>query len=165
MVKSKLWSRGPGEIDATVGLRPATKDGLTRGQVRFKESLTRQIVRVHARLTMGGIGPNVWTGDNKPHFQCMSFAPIARGIDARVRDGMTVSRKAMRKIVGYDHSCSFMESVKAKTGCEYFIPEEEYHMEDPRNIGFWGTRVQIDAAKLAVGEQVVSKHPARIRSF
>lgn len=50
-----------------------------------------------------------------------------------------------------------MESVKAKTGYEYFIPEEEYHMEDPREIGFWGTEAQIDTAKLAVEEQVVSR--------
>lgn len=97
VVKSKLWPRGQGEIDDTVDLRPATNDGLTRGQVPLKESLTREIARVDAEMTMPGVGPNLWTGYDQPHFQFVSFAPIARGFDPRMRDGMTVSRRFKRK--------------------------------------------------------------------
>jgi hypothetical protein len=160
-VKSKLWPRGQGEIDDSVALRLATNAGPTTGQVRFKAGLERDIARVQAEIRMPGVGPNVWIGDKKPTFEFVSFAPIARGNDSRVRDGMMVSSKNIRKLRAGDWV--FVKRLQANTECEIHIPDEEYPREDPREIGFWGTRQSIDAVKLAIEERLVSEDRPNVK--
>ena len=154
IVKSKLWLLKQGMIDDSVTLRPATNNGLTRGQIHFKATFERRIVRVEAEISLPGVGENIWTGDQKPTFKFVSFAPIAYGVDPREYDGMTVSRKNLWELRRGDWA--FIKRTEAVTGCEIIIPDEEYHREDPREIGFHGVRTSIDAAKKAINEQLVS---------
>ena len=50
---------------------------------------------------------------------------------------------------------AFVKHTEDVTGCEIFVLEEEYRGEDPREIGFWGVRKSIDAAKKAIEERLV----------
>jgi hypothetical protein len=68
---------------------------------------------------------------------------------------MTVSRKDLGKLRRGDWA--FMKRTQANTRCEIFVPDEEYPGEDPREIGFWGVRKSIDAAKKAIEERLVGK--------
>jgi hypothetical protein len=155
VVKSKLWPYKQGEIDASMTVRPATNDGLTKGQARFKASLERDIARVDAEITMPGVGESVWIDDKKPTFKFVSFAKVPWGVDPREPDGVTVSRKDLGKLRRGDWV--FMKRTQANTRCEIFVPDEEYPGEDPREIGFWGVRKSIDAAKKAIEERLVGK--------
>jgi hypothetical protein len=154
VVKSKLWLHKQGEIDQSVTLRTATNEGLTIGQIRYKFLLERKLALVAVEQVMPRVGKNVWTGKNKPTFQFVSFAPVACGVDPGEPGGMTISRKDLGKLRRGDWA--FVKRTEAVTGCEIFIPEEEYHGEDPREIGFWGVRKNIDAAKKAIEERLVS---------
>lgn len=164
VVKSKLWLHKQGEINSSMTLRPATNEGLTKGQARFKERLEGEIVRVEAEITLLRVGDNVWKGDKMPTFKFVSIAPVAWGVNLREPDGMTVSRKDLFKLryasrkdsFKPSHSgWAFMKHTEDVTGCEIFVPEEEYRGEDPREIGFWGVRKSIDAAKKAIEERLV----------
>jgi hypothetical protein len=115
-------------------LRPATNNGLTGGQVRFKATLEQHIARVDAEITMPRVGENVWTGNNKPYFKFVSFAPVAWGVDPREPDGMTIFRNNLWELRRSDWA--FVKRTEAITGCEILIPDEEYKGEDPREIGF-----------------------------
>jgi hypothetical protein len=155
VVKSKLWPYKQGEIDASMTVRPATNDGLTKGQARFKARLERDIARVDAEITMPGVGEIIWIDDKKPTFKFVSFAKAAWGVDPREPDGMTVSRKDLGKLRRGDWG--FMKRTQANTRCEIFVPDEEYPGEDPREIGFWGVRKSIDVAKKAIEERLVGR--------
>jgi hypothetical protein len=161
VVKSKLWPRKHGEIDYSVTFRPATNNGLTAGQVRFKTILEQRIARVDAGIALPRVGENAWTGENKPSFKFVSFAPVAWGIDRREPDGMVISRNSLWKLRRGDWA--FAKRTEAITRCEILIPEEEYKGEDPREIGFWGTRKSIDAAEKAIEERLVSRLSTSIR--
>jgi len=154
VVKSKLWPYKQGEIDQSVTPRPATNEGLTKGQVRHKAQLENNIALVEAEIPLPRVGDNVWVGENKPTFKFVSLASVARGVDPSEPDGMTISRKDLGKLRRGDWA--FVRGIEAATGCEVFIPEEEYRGEDPREIGFWGVRKNIDAAKKAIEERLVS---------
>jgi len=154
IVKSKLWLLKQGMIDDSITLRPATNNGLTKGQISFKATFERRIARVEAEISLPGVGENVWVGDQKPTFKFVSFAPIAYGVDPQEYDGMTISRKNLWELRRGDWA--FIKRTEAVTGCEIIIPDEEYHREDPREIGFHGVRTSIDAAKEAINERLVS---------
>jgi hypothetical protein len=154
IVKSKLLQLKQGEIDNSVTLRSATNGGLTKGQVTFKATFKRWIARVEAEIPLPRVGENVWTGDQKPTFKFVSFAPIAYGVDPQEYDGTTVSRKNLWELRRGDWA--FIKRTEGVTGCKIIVPDEEYPREDPREIGFHGVRMSIDAAKKAINERLVS---------
>jgi 2EXR family/KH domain len=155
VVKSKLWQYKQGEVDSSVTLRPATNEGLTRGQMRFKSSLEHEIALVETETPMPRVGENIWTGDAKPTFQFVSFANVLWGVDSREPDGLTVSRSHIRKLSR--DNWEFIKRTEAITGCEISIPDEEYRGEDPREISFRGVRKSIEAAKQAIVKKLVSE--------
>jgi hypothetical protein len=154
VVKSKLWPLKQGEIHDAVTLRPATNEGLTKGQIGFKALLQRKIVRVEAGHPLPRVGDNIWTGSDQPTFKFVSLAPVAWGADPREPDGMIIRRKYLWELRRGDWA--FIKRTQAVTACEISIPDEEYKGEDPREIGFWGVRKSIDAAKEAIVEPLVS---------
>jgi hypothetical protein len=154
VVKSRLWLRKQGEINNSVTLRPATNNGLTKGQVAFKAGLEHRICRVEAEIPLPGVGDNIWTGDEKPTFSFVSFAPVAWG-GSREIDGTTVSSKDLWKLSRGDWG--FIKRIEATTNCEIVIPDEDYRGENRREIGFLGSRKSIDAAKKAIEDRLVSK--------
>ncbi len=63
----------------------------------------------------------------------MSFAPITRGVDPRIRDSMTVSSKDVKKLRAGDWG--FVKRLQANAGCNINIPDDEYPREDPHEFG------------------------------
>tara|TARA_R110002060_G_scaffold7784_2_gene11687 strand:+ start:81 stop:635 length:555 start_codon:yes stop_codon:yes gene_type:complete len=60
IVKSTLWQRGAGEIDWTVGLRPATMDVFTPVDLAVKQRLKRQIAWVNDDYGIPRTGKFAW---------------------------------------------------------------------------------------------------------
>jgi hypothetical protein len=100
------------------------------------------------------VGQNIWVDNDKPTLKFVSFAKVLWGVDPREPDGMTVSRKNLFKL--RRGGWGFIKRTEVATGCKKFIPDEEYRGEDPREIGFWGVQKNIEAAKKAIEEQLVS---------
>jgi hypothetical protein len=105
-------------------MRPTTTDGLTTGQIRFKQRLEAQIQRVDYGDGIRDVGLIIkWVGKSKPKFHFMSFAPITVGPDNRVYDGMTLSRKAAFKLEKKGRR--FVKEVGRAIGCIMPMPEQE----------------------------------------
>jgi hypothetical protein len=58
VVNSNLWPRGEGQINASVGMRTATSDILTVGQVRFKEHISYKIALGKSGIGLQSVRPN-----------------------------------------------------------------------------------------------------------
>ncbi|KAE9378788.1 hypothetical protein N431DRAFT_450727 [Stipitochalara longipes BDJ] len=134
VVPSNLWSLEQGTIDAGVGMRHATINGLTKGQRNWKKSLLWDMQYVENGQWVSG-DTNRWENDkDKPKFSFISFAPHPEydGITTTLRDGLGCSTPAINLLRRND--CSFLKCVERTTGVRINIPAENYRGEDPREI-------------------------------
>jgi hypothetical protein len=83
-------------------MRPATSDGWTLYQLTFKRNMKYISIRSNQEIGLQGVGPNIWVGYDKPVFKFVSFAPTVIGVDARIRDGLTVSPGDIKRLEAND---------------------------------------------------------------
>lgn len=145
IVKSKLYPLDRGIVDATVGLRAATNSGLSEGHAQFMKDMKYTIEQLQDGHSVYGTGDNVWQGANMPTFHFASFAPLKRGIEDRVFDGMEVSSRTVYKLSKYDWG--FLKNIEQGSGCKIEVVPEEYRGEDPREIGLVGTAEGVEMVK------------------
>jgi hypothetical protein len=101
---SMFWPLKVGEINSSVGLRPAVGEGVTQGQKTFKADMVDMTECVRNEIYYPGIGSEGygkwetnWTGENKPTFSFVSLAPKI-GLDKRVYDVVEVKAALSRSI-------------------------------------------------------------------
>jgi len=89
---------------------------------------------------------NRWE-EEKPGFHFISFAPHANydGVTTTMRDGIGCSTPAVNLLTR--NGGTFLNYVQRVSGCEIIIPPVTYRGEDPREIGFIGTKESIAVAK------------------
>ncbi|CAG8981247.1 hypothetical protein HYALB_00003845 [Hymenoscyphus albidus] len=162
VVQSNLCKPEPGQVGLEHTFRPATTNGLTNGQHRYKAHIQRDIDRVMNDTALEGVGKNKWLGDNKPafHWVSLSDAPAVEG--RQYQDGLGVDEKAygfMRWGEEYYKKgikCEKREEwsnrrrVQNANGCSTFPGE------NPREIGFKGSKKAVAAAKKMVIEMLES---------
>lgn len=151
VVPSNLWRREQGTIHASVNMRQATTNGLTKGQRNYKKSLLWNMHCVQDGTWI--CGTNEWQ-DKKPKFRFISFAPHPEydGVNTTLRDGLGCSTPAINLLSR--NNFDFIKNVERATGCEILITPQTYPKEDPREIGFVGTEESIKEAKKLVLEKL-----------
>jgi hypothetical protein len=75
-----------------------------------------------------------------------------RGDEYRICDGMVVSRKELLKLTS--KSSRFIKGVEQSTGCKIEIPGEMHQYQDHREIGFYGPKGNVSAAKRCIEERL-----------
>lgn len=170
VVKSKLWpnaaqpyqSLGKGgvleprvQLNPQMTFRPATSNGLTNGQARFRTIVEAEIKNLKSGFGINGVGVNKWVGGDLPNFHFVSVAPKTIASDSRVYDGTCVQRGIIRN--WEKNGWRFLRGVEKSSGCVIRVPPQEYHSEDPREIGFFGTRASVDSAKAAIQQHLDSR--------
>jgi hypothetical protein len=65
---------------------------------------------------------------------------------------MVVSRKELLKLTSKGNR--FIKGVERSVGCTIEIPEEMHRYQDHREIGFWGLRDNVSAAKRCIEERL-----------
>ncbi|PMD36915.1 hypothetical protein L207DRAFT_586601 [Hyaloscypha variabilis F] len=158
VVPSSLWSVEQGNMSASVGMRHATTNGLTKGQQNLKRHLLWDMQYVEKGQWISG-ATNRWEADkDKPKFSFISFAPHPKydGTTTTLRDGLGFSTPAINLLLRND--CSFLKYVERTTSARIDIPAQNYPGEDPREIGFTGTKEGIaDAKKLILDKLSTAK--------
>lgn len=152
VVPSNLWRRDQGTIDADVGMRHATTNGLTNGQRSYKKSLLWDIQYVENGEWKSG-EVNMWE-DKKPKFRFVSLAPHPKydGVTTTLYDGVGCSTPFIKVLAKKDFE--FVKNVEQTTGCEIIITSHTYPMDGPREIGFMGTKESMTEAKKLVLEKL-----------
>lgn len=152
VVPSNLWRRAQGTIDADVGIRHATTNGLTNGQRSYKKSVLWDMRYVERGQWSSG-EVNMWE-DKKPKFRFVSLAPHPKyhGVTTTLYDGLGCSTPFIKVLAKKDFE--FVKHVERTTGCEIIITPQTYPKEDPREIGFIGTKESIAEAKKLVLEKL-----------
>jgi hypothetical protein len=124
-VESVLWPHDFLHQDPEFGMRAAATNGaLIPSQVAFKRNVKYEMGLVESRIGSQGFGPNIWIGDDEPVFKFVSFAPTAIGSDSRIRDGLIVSPRDMKRLEADDSA--LIKSVMEDTGCKIHISEEGF---------------------------------------
>ncbi|KAG4421049.1 hypothetical protein IFR04_005812 [Cadophora malorum] len=141
IVKSTLWQRGAGEIDWTVGLRPATMDVFTPVDLAVKQRLKRQIAWVNDDYGIPRTGKFAWA-DYKPLFRFSSLAPVSTS--GNVYEGIILGAEDVTYMEEKDSG--FLKDVGQRSGCSIqFAPSDPgAHV---REIGFAGTEEAVVQAK------------------
>jgi hypothetical protein len=149
VVQSNLWRLAPGTIDASVSMRPATTNGLTKGQRSFKKSTLWSMKCVEDGRWCSG--KNLWTGNNTPQFHFISFAPRTK-LDGTRYDGLGVNTPAINFL--RRKNWEVIKNIERSTGCVITITNQSYPGEDPREIGFMGQKESISEAKKLILEKL-----------
>lgn len=155
VVQSNLWRLAPGSIDMSVGMRPATTNGLTKGQRGFKKDTLWSMKCVEDGAWCSG--KNLWT-DSKPKFQFISFAPLTKFGNNTRYDGLGVNTSAVNFLRRKNWEA--VKDIERSTGCVLTITNQSYPSEDPREIGFMGQKESIAAAKKLVLEKLANYEQA-----
>jgi hypothetical protein len=132
-----------------------TNDGLIPSQVAFKLNVKYEMGLVESGIGSQGVGPNIWIGDDKPVFKFVSFAPTTIGIDSRIRDGLIVSPRDIKRLEADDSA--LIKSIMEDTGCKIHISEEG-SMREYQEIGFWGAKEAVVKTKGAIEEQLSNRN-------
>ncbi|CAG8951065.1 hypothetical protein HYFRA_00006463 [Hymenoscyphus fraxineus] len=175
VVQSNLCKPEPGQVGLEHTFRPATTNGLTNGQHRYKAYIQRDIDRVMNDTALEGVGKNKWLGDKKPTFHWVSLSDVPAVEGKQYQDGLGVNEKAygfMRWGEEYYKKgikCEKREEwsnrrrVQNATGCSVFMPGKTFPGENPREIGFKGSKKAVAAAKKmviemleSIGEQIIT---------
>ncbi|KAK2623579.1 hypothetical protein QTJ16_007133 [Diplocarpon rosae] len=144
-VNSKLWPRNAGDVDSRVAFRPASGNGLTKGQIAYKRRVESEIEYVAVHGGVSGCGDSLWSGDNKPAFLFSSFAPKVVGTEDKAFGGLMLTHKNIRKLE--KGQWEFVKGVERDTGCRVEVLPEEYRGEDTREIGLTGPKEAVARAK------------------
>ncbi|PVH77625.1 hypothetical protein DL98DRAFT_591053 [Cadophora sp. DSE1049] len=150
IVKSRLWQRGAGEIDWTVGLRPATTEGLSPTEVAVKRRLERQIAWVNDDYGIPRTGKFAWA-NKKPVFRFSSLAPVST-YEEEVHDSVVVEAEDVEHLE--ENGWAFIEDLEQRTGCIIHIPQE-IPGEPFREIGFVGSKEAVVKAKEMVRSKLM----------
>jgi hypothetical protein len=96
---------------------------------------------------------NMWEG-KKPNFRFVSLTPHPEydGVSTTVYDGLGCSTPFIKVLA--NKNFEFVKYVERTTGCEIIITPQTYPKEDPREIGFIGTKERIAEAKKLVLEKL-----------
>lgn len=151
VVPSNLWRLAPGSIDASVGMRPATTNGLTKGQRGFKKDTLWSMKCIEDGAWCSG--KNLWT-ENKPTFKFISFAPLTKFGDDTCYDGLGVNTPAVNFLRRKNWEA--VKEIERSTGCVLTITNQSYPGEDPREIGFMGSKESNVEAKRMVLEKLAT---------
>jgi hypothetical protein len=65
---------------------------------------------------------------------------------------MVVSRKELLKLTS--KGSRFIKGVERSVGCAIEIPDEMHKYQDHREIGFWGMKENVRAAKLCIEQRL-----------
>ncbi|KAH7383664.1 hypothetical protein BKA64DRAFT_164537 [Cadophora sp. MPI-SDFR-AT-0126] len=142
-------------VDESIGFRPAREGGLTSGQVKVKHDLQDEVDLIEA----GGVLPycsvdnsmNNWSGDNKPQFKFVTFAPKSHVL-GKVFDSVIIPSEDLPKLNGGDWK--FIKYVKRQSGYHVKIANRDYPTQPFREIGLYGTRFGIKKAVKLIEEQL-----------
>lgn len=161
VVPSNLWSVEQGTISAKVGLRHATTNGLTKGQRSFKRQLLWDMQYVANGQWISG-DTNRWEAEkDRPKFSFISFAPHGYdGVMTTFRNGLGCSTPAVNLLRRND--CAFLKYVERTTGVRLDIPPQNYRDEDPREIGFSGTKEGVAGAKKMVLDKLSTSNSDKV---
>ena len=152
VVKSNLWPLEAGQIDASVCFRPARTDGITKGQIKFKEKILEALKDVNQTGGPERVGEKKWIGKDKPKFSFVSLSPPS--VDEKIHDAIAVNSKDVRKLNA--RGWAFMKELEKSTGCIAQVPDQNYPGEPFREIGFFGTKQGVEKARALVEEKLVS---------
>ncbi len=154
VVPSNLGRREQGTINANVGMRHVTTNGLTNGQRNYKMSVLWDMQYLERGKWKSG-DVEMWA-EKKPKFHFISFAPHPEydGVTTKLRDGLGCSTPAIKFVSRND--LKFIKHVKRSTRCEIAITPQTYPKEDPREIGFIGQKGSIAEAKNMVLEKLAT---------
>jgi hypothetical protein len=155
VVQSNLWHLDQGKIDATVSMRHATTNGLTKGQRSFKKHTLFSMKCVKDGAWCAGT--NLWTGtENEPKFHFISFAPHPQydGVSTTYYDGLGVNTPAVQ-FLGRNN-WAVVKKIEKSTGCVITVARQSFRNEEPREIGFMGGEKSIENAKALVLEKLAT---------
>jgi hypothetical protein len=150
VVQSNLCRPNVGEINLSYGFRPATTDGLTKGQKSFKSWMMAEIQAIESGVTLYNVGENKWVDDKKPTFHWVSLS-LQNGVDGVYYDGLGVDDAAVKFLNRRAH---VLDAISKRTECHIRIPNKTFPKEFPREIGFSGTRKAIEEAKAEIIKKI-----------
>jgi len=162
VVPSNLWPVEQGMVSAKVGMRHATTNGLTKGQRSWKRSLLWDMKYVQDGQWKSG-ETNRWDAESdRPKFSFISFAPHPGydGTTTTMRDGLGCSTQAIDLLRRND--CAFLKHVERTTSVRLNIPSQNYPAEDPREIGFTGTKEGIEAVKKLILDKLSTSESDKV---
>jgi hypothetical protein len=154
VVKSRLWDVKAGDVDVSVGLRPASTNGIAEDQISRKEALEADIRCLEWGLGLYGVGECKWLME-APKFHFVSFAPVNFGApDNRIHSSMLVEQEGIRRLE--QNNWSFIKRLESRTGCHITIPKNPSPRRRPLELGFFGTKAGIEKAKQAICEKAMT---------
>ena len=143
VVQSNLCRPQSLEINLSHGFRPATTDGMTRGQKAFKTARLAEIAALENGDALANVGTNQWTEGKMPAFHWVSLCPQP-GYSGIFHDALGINDEA---VIFLKKSGKTIENITKKAECCISIPNKSFPGEFPREIGFSGSRKGIEMAK------------------
>lgn len=177
VVQSNICLPKAGEVGLQHTFRPAATNGLTNGQDRYKGYMQREIERVENDQALHGVGKNKWLGDNKPTFHWVSFS-TEPAIEGRLyEDGLGVDERMYslfrwgKEYAGNGKKCTkeeewpTLDRVRQMARRKVWMPHKTFPGENPREVGFRGTKKAVALAKKMVVELVESIGEQVIKAY
>lgn len=177
VVQSNLCRPESGEVGLEHTFRPASTNGLTNGQHRFKARILSDVQRVENYETLYNVGKNKWLDENKPsfHWVSLSIQPAVEGksyddglgVGERVLDCMRLGKEYAQNgtTCAKKDEWETRRSIQHATGCHVIIQRKSFAAENPREIGFRGSKKSVAAAKKMVLDFVESINEQAINVY
>jgi len=153
VVKDTVWDIDAGAMDASVGFRPATTDGITEDQQEVKELIEIELLYVKWGLSLIGIDDYKWSQE-APNFDFVSLNPIHVGPsddDDRMHYTMLIEQEGIKRLE--QTNWSFLKRLESRTGCHIVLPKRPFPRRQPVELGIFGTNADIEKAKQAIKEK------------
>lgn len=125
-----------GQVDESVGLRPAVGNRMTDGEESWQKAAEADIERVRGSLGLLRIGENRWIGDKMPNFQFMSFSP--QPVPGKEYDSLNI--KACE--VGYlrYNRWKFVNDIENWSRCRIYVCQKESQLRRISTLDFTGSK-------------------------